>query len=302
MPFQWVVPSGFSTNVRLVFRSYPVHQETTLLAANGNAGKILAANSVASPQQPGVFPFICSITHLASLCHTSLTSSPFLRLTFTPSSPPSPLHPFPSSHHLPFKDRVSGGPVRQGRQDWQQRWTTTTVRLCLLTRPSKPVVEWACPVVRDPVVGFVLKAIRVQPRAERLTSIPDVHLVDLGLATRTEDTFCSEVFDLTRSKEEQGHAFLRCQRSGKGAAAPLPPIPALRQDLGPLPQPLMRNRPGCCVDTPVTQHFTQHEFCSCLDGSARDKFTGRIFTKCAPRMFDEVVRVTPERERGRGDG
>ncbi|KAG0722685.1 hypothetical protein GWK47_044049 [Chionoecetes opilio] len=41
-----------------------------------------------------------------------------------------------------------GGPVRQGRQDWQQRWTTTTVRLCLLTRPCKPVVEWACPVVK----------------------------------------------------------------------------------------------------------------------------------------------------------
>ncbi|KAG0723861.1 hypothetical protein GWK47_005361 [Chionoecetes opilio] len=40
----------------------------------------------------------------------------------------------------------------------QQRWTTTTVRLCLLTRPSKPskpVVEWACPVVRDPVVVWL---------------------------------------------------------------------------------------------------------------------------------------------------
>ncbi|KAG0726217.1 hypothetical protein GWK47_004392 [Chionoecetes opilio] len=50
-----------------------------------------------------------------------------------------------------------GGPVRQGRQDWQQRWTTTTVRLCLLTRPSKPVVEWACPaLVRAP--GIILWA------------------------------------------------------------------------------------------------------------------------------------------------
>ncbi|KAG0723840.1 Protein bric-a-brac 2 [Chionoecetes opilio] len=48
------------------------------------------------------------------------------------------------------ESRAPGGPVRQGRQDWQQRWTTTTVRLCLLTRPSKPSPH---PVVGDPVVG-----------------------------------------------------------------------------------------------------------------------------------------------------